>query len=83
MTAQTIQTQPKGKKLEKIIGGQDIRENTTKISQNCQKVKFRQFLLKFSAPLHFFPFGLSLYDMYGHFENNKPRFYDNLKKKIF
>ena len=31
MTAQTIQTQPKEKKLKKIIGGQDIRENPPKL----------------------------------------------------
>ena len=65
---------------KKYKGGWEIMENTSKIPQNGQKVKCWQFLLNFSAPLHFFhffSFWLSLYDLCGHFEYNKPRFYDN------
>ena len=70
----------KEKNWKQIKGGRDIKENTSKIPQNSQKVKFGQFLLNFSAPLHFFhffSFWLTLYDLCGHFECNKPIFYDN------
>ena len=44
----------KKREIEKKLLGQEIRENVSKIPQMAKMVKFWQFFLDLSAPLHFF-----------------------------
>ena len=83
MTAQITRSTLKNQKLKKVQGGWENCENMFKFPQYGLMAKFWQFFLHFSAPLHFFQFLLfqcTSCDLCGHFEYNKPMFYD---KKYF
>ena len=80
MTAQITRTQQKRKKIEKMKGDRDFKENVSKIPQNVQMVKFFTVFSSFLGPLaifSLFSFLFSSCDMCGHFEYNKPTFNDN------
>ena len=71
-TAQIIPTQPQ-KKWKKCRGA-------GKLSKNCKNITFWQFwgILSVFSLISRPPFWLSLCDLWGHFEYNKPSFYGKL-----
>ena len=82
---QITQTKQKRKKCEKKIArGREIKKKLLTFDRLAILGDFGHIFPNISAPFHFFPFFsflLSLCDLCGHFEYNKPRFYGNFFSK--